>query len=279
MYELDTVISIQENPFPHPEKFDTRDRLNSIKVIRRNVNLVFSGLSVLNGVGKNPLMTTQIRNFLETTSVKPGESPSLLFYYLFDDWISSYSLVIKKEHSYSTALEKLVSGCRFILEALLTILQRQAMLERSQVGLIDDLHRLGRQLQVLKRLYQSYELILNRILKRQRLLREEKRISGQPLTSGRIRTLTRDQGRRIDSWATIGYDEDPSALGGIELASSAASRFERLLDRIGLYALCEIEECITEKEALTFLVRTVVCLVLVSFANQPTTCRSSISSP
>lgn len=107
----DTVISIQENPFPHPEKFDTIDRINSLKVIRRNVMLVFAGLSIQSdGRRMNPLMATQVRNFPDTTSVKSGESASLLFYYLFDDWISSYSLVIKKEHSYSTALEDLVSS-------------------------------------------------------------------------------------------------------------------------------------------------------------------------
>lgn len=108
---LDTVISIQENPFPHPEKFETIDRINSLKVIRRNAMLVFAGLSMQSdGKRLNPLMATQVRNFPDTTSVKSEESASLLFYYLFDDWISSYSLVIKKEHSYSTALETLVSS-------------------------------------------------------------------------------------------------------------------------------------------------------------------------
>jgi gluconate kinase len=53
------------------------------------------------------------------------------------------------------------------------------MLERARVELIDDLHRLGRQLGVLKRLYQSYQLIVNRIVKRQRRLQEEKRLETQ----------------------------------------------------------------------------------------------------
>lgn len=127
------------------------------------------------------------------------------------------------------------------------------MLEQAQVGLIDDLHRLGRQLGVLKRIYQSYELILTRLLKRQRRLREEKRNSEMALSA---KTLDR---ARMDSWGSLAYD-DPAALGGVTLASAAASRFERLLDRIGLYALSEIDECITDKEALNFLVFNLIAM-------------------
>lgn len=136
------------------------------------------------------------------------------------------------------------------------------MLERAQVESINDLHRLGRQLAVLKRIYQSYELILTRILKRQRRLRDENRNSAlQGMQSGRRRA----PGARQDTWATVTYDDDwdPTALGGIELSSAALGRFERLSDRIGLYALSEINECLSEKEALTFLVfnllRTYIC--------------------
>jgi hypothetical protein len=41
-------------------------------------------------------------------STSLGEASSLLFYYLFDDWYTSYSLVARKEHQYSAKLEDLV---------------------------------------------------------------------------------------------------------------------------------------------------------------------------
>lgn len=133
------------------------------------------------------------------------------------------------------------------------------MLERAQVTLIDDLHRLGRQLGVLKRLYQSYQLIVNRMVKRQRRLQEEKRngnVQPQPPQPARARQLQDviESGRN-DGWRAITFDDwDPTAPSGVELCTAAAARFERLADRIGMYALSEIEECLTEKEGLTFLV-------------------------
>ncbi|KAL1954246.1 hypothetical protein VTO42DRAFT_1479 [Malbranchea cinnamomea] len=237
----DTVILIQENPFPHPEKFDIKDRQRTLGAIRHHTTRVFSELSKLQSEARNanPLVTTQVRSFPNQSSVQPEESSNLLFYCLFDDWVSSYSLVIRKEHSYSTALEEL----------------RKGMLERAQVNLIDDLHSLGRQLGVLRRIYQSYELILTRILKRQRQLREEKRNNGRGITSHRMNTMPRVFGSREETWRSLTSDElDPSAPGGVELVPAAFKRFERLLDRIKLYALSEIDECIREKEALTFLV-------------------------
>jgi hypothetical protein len=106
---LGTVISIQENPFPH----DINKRRMALHRIRRHVNLIFRGISKLHEGARNanPLMKTQVREFSDTPekgTVRHGEGPSLLFYYLFDDWMSNYSLVIKREHSYSTTLDELV---------------------------------------------------------------------------------------------------------------------------------------------------------------------------
>jgi hypothetical protein len=56
---------------------------------------------------------------------------------------------------------------------------------------------------------------------------------------------------------------------GVRLSSSAIVRFERLLDRIKLYAISEIDECLTEKESLVlmvchaFICRSLVLLTLV----------------
>ncbi|PGH17206.1 hypothetical protein AJ79_01344 [Helicocarpus griseus UAMH5409] len=242
-----TVISIHENPFPRAPDITPQQRQKALEVIRRNTNLVFSGISSQHVASehRNPLMTTYVRNFPNetgTVAVKAGEGPSLLFYYLFDNWLSNYSLVIGREHSYSAALNKL----------------RKRMLERAQVELIDDLHSLGRQLAVLKRIYQSYDLIVNRILKRQRLLREEIRNSQggshhhQHQSAGRFGL---DFLSRGDTWRSSSFDETgPTELGGVQLSAAAIGRFERLLDRIRLYALSEIDECLTEKESMTFMV-------------------------
>jgi hypothetical protein len=148
------------------------------------------------------------------------------------------------------------------------------MLERANVGLIDDLHQLGRQLGVLKRLYQSYDFLVTRILKRQRLRHQQQ---GGALFSG-----TSSDGYnfppRLTSYRT-GFSEEgiQEGFGGVPLSFAATTRFERLADRIRLYALSEIEECLTEKESMTFLVhRQPTPIIGITFlANQ---FRSSIYS-
>ena len=111
------------------------------------------------------------------------------------------------------------------------------MFERPEVGLIDTMHRIGRQLAVLKRLYQSYVLIIERILEKQ-----------LPLTHQSKHTA-------IESLASSTDNMLSKPIFGAPLSSAATVRFERLRDRIELYALSEIQECIDEKEALVFLVR------------------------
>ncbi|EGC43406.1 conserved hypothetical protein [Histoplasma capsulatum var. duboisii H88] len=248
LHNAGTVISIHENPFPSPTSLNPAQRQQAVEVIRRNTNLVFSAISSqhIASENSNALITTYVRNFPNetgTAAIKTGEGPSLLFYYLFDNWPANYSLVIGREHSYSAALDQL----------------RRRMVERAQVQLIDDLHKLGRQLAVLKRIYQSYDLIVNRVLKRQRLLREEIRnaqpANAHPPNHQRDSNFGFDFLSRGNTWKSNGFDEmNPSELGGIQLSSAAIGRFERLLDRIRLYALSEIDECLAEKESMTFMV-------------------------
>lgn len=58
-------------------------------------------------------MTTQIRQFSRSGQSpdmqKPADGPSLLLYYLFDDWMTSYSLVARKEQQFGVELGELVS--------------------------------------------------------------------------------------------------------------------------------------------------------------------------
>lgn len=80
---------------------------------RRNLLNVFMQLSEVNDVHRrdNPINTLDIRPSLrsnQSSNITIADSPSLLFYYLFDDWYTSYALVAKSEHQYAMELEKLV---------------------------------------------------------------------------------------------------------------------------------------------------------------------------
>lgn len=130
------------------------------------------------------------------------------------------------------------------------------MMKRPNVELVGELHSIGRQLALLKRMYNSYNLIIDRILEKQKPIDNsiERRPSskdmngGQPLDGGPLvtREITADPRRLDDSGA-------PQTLG-VRLSEAAAVRFQRLRDRIDLYALSEIQECLDEKESLVFMV-------------------------
>ncbi|KAI1972571.1 hypothetical protein LOZ51_003311 [Ophidiomyces ophidiicola] len=254
-----TVISIQENPFAR-ETLSFEERREALKVIRRNIGLVLFGIPKQHSDKKkqNPLLGTHIRNSsnsCEDVRIRKGEAPSLLFYYIFDDWATNYSLVIGREHSYSAALEKL----------------RTSMLTRPRIDLVTDLHRVGRELAVLKRLYQSYELIATRILNRQLHMMNRSR-NGKHRSPCQIRGLNKHIFDPLpqDRWQEVsegmGNEEAPDdfglrhGIGGVQIKPAALNRIERLADRIRLYALSEIEECLNEKETLTFLVFNLIAI-------------------
>lgn len=122
------------------------------------------------------------------------------------------------------------------------------MLDRPEIELVNELHRLGRRLAVLKRLYQSYELIMQRMLQRQRMLHNVARSSyPDALTFG-------DTFGDPSLVSTTSFPSNGHTPVGVQLSSAAVARFERLVDRINLYCLSEIDSCITEKESMTFMV-------------------------
>jgi len=239
-----TVISIYENPFPQTAPIEM-----ILKTVRRNVLNVFYHLSIACNTPENlsSLMTVQIRNFEQPNQPVEGSSSmevaSKLLYYLFDDWITTYGLVAKKEHPYGTKLEELRGG----------------MLDVAKVGLVDSLHQIGRRLAVLKRVYQSYEQLITRVLQRQRLLRDDARKEGKVHVESRP---VATPGEHYDNGHGPSMFRSPTVLLttsedlslGVPLSSSAIVRFERLLDRIKLYAISEIDECLNEKESLVFMV-------------------------
>ena len=127
------------------------------------------------------------------------------------------------------------------------------MLQKPQVELVNDLHWLGKRLAILKQLYQSYELVIMRILHRQRLLRDEAR--GRRDNTRKLSLLNdMDSGQVQMSLSMDGVYDSYDDIAGVQLTSAAAGRFERLADRIRLYCLSEIDRCLSEKETLTFMV-------------------------
>ncbi|KGO68267.1 Small GTPase superfamily, ARF/SAR type [Penicillium italicum] len=240
-----TIISIQENPFPRRKGVPMDEAKPVLDIVRRNIRSIFAGVSRQHFAlsESESLITIRVRHFSghgpDQANIKQEDGPSLLFYYIFDDWVSSYGLIAKREHKYGVALEKL----------------RSQMLERPVVDLVNELHWLGRRLAVLKRLYQSYELIMRRLLQRQRMLRDEAR-SSQPTTIpygatfGDMEFVNMRQSSVVSNCSFYNIAEKSV---GVQLSSTAVARFERLVDRINLYCLSEIENCLNEKETLTFL--------------------------
>ncbi|GAB1196414.1 hypothetical protein APSETT444_005684 [Aspergillus pseudonomiae] len=239
-----TVISMQENPYPGLSRPSERELKSVLGIVRRNVQLIFSGVSKRHSAlsESDSLVTIRVRPAHgagpDQASIKQEDGPSLLFYYIFDDWVSSYALVAKREHQYGVLLDRL----------------REEMLGKPVVGLVNELHWLGRRLAVLKRLYQSYELIMMRILQRQRHLRDEAKSNRPPLPIGPMfgenEMVDLRQPTLQSSWS---FSSNLDTSVGVQLSSPAVARFERLLDRIKLYCLSEIDTCLTEKESLTFL--------------------------
>lgn len=110
---LGTIISMHETPPLAIEGMPPSDEL-SMPILRRNLTNVFRQLSKADDPERvtNPMMTLPMRSgpqALNGGDINNSDTPCLLFYYLFDDWLTSYSLVAREEHQYRSQLEKLVS--------------------------------------------------------------------------------------------------------------------------------------------------------------------------
>lgn len=121
------------------------------------------------------------------------------------------------------------------------------MLIKADLTHVDQLHHIGCQLAVLKRVYHSYSLLIDRIL-------ERREITIASLKNSHVISAA-------ESMIASAHDTDSrnplipelaSSLG-VSLSSAARVRFERLKDRIALYALSEIQECIDQKDSLVMM--------------------------
>ncbi|MCJ1386640.1 hypothetical protein MMC17_009766 [Xylographa soralifera] len=226
-----TVISIHENAYPNHDAPLDPDEQKNLDIIRRNLENVFCQISNANESNlQNPIETLPIRSpslkIDGQPHASPADVPSLLFYYLFDDWYTSYSLVARKEHQYGTQLELL----------------RARMFTTADLQHVDDLHHYGRQLAVLKRIYQSYSNIIERVLDGSKQIE---------LTGSTASDNAAQMQRGFEP--TESDETTMSTSIGVPISTKARVRFERLKDRIGLYCLNEIQDCIDEKDALVLL--------------------------
>ncbi|KAF2639817.1 hypothetical protein P280DRAFT_402517 [Massarina eburnea CBS 473.64] len=231
-----TVIYISEDPFPHNDGTLRPHELRTLFTIRRNLVSVFRQLTKApTPLRESSVTMLPIRHRIgdseEETAHRPTDAPGLLFYYLFEDWFTTFDLVTRREHGYAAELDRL----------------RREMLVRASLSHIDQLHHIGCQLAVLKRVYQSYEKIIERVLKKQEATLAS--LKNSHIMSG------------VDSLETSyqGYSSprpqipEADSLLGVSLSSAARAHFERLKDRIMLYALSEIQECIDQKDSLVMM--------------------------
>lgn len=232
-----TVVSVFQRPdIDNPEAHAAarRNALNVFKHLSKQHNHD-SALDALMKVG----VRWYERSKKSDDASYATEAASLLFYYLFDDWLTAYALIAQRSNPYRTGLEKL----------------RQGMFHSADVTLVSKIHTLGRQLTVLKLMYQSYEHIVSRLLYWSRAKKDTNlaMLSSRPtlpsLDAGGYQDLSSSQLVRDERI----FLEDESDCR-VKLYSSSIARFERLLGRIRLYALTEIEECLNEKESLVLMV-------------------------
>lgn len=121
------------------------------------------------------------------------------------------------------------------------------MLFKADLTHVDQLHHIGCQLAVLKRVYHSYSLLIERILERRDVTIAS--LKNSHVISTAESMIASAHG--TDSPNPL-IPELASSLG-VSLSSAARVRFERLKDRIALYALSEIQECIDQKDSLVMM--------------------------
>ena len=120
------------------------------------------------------------------------------------------------------------------------------MFQSATLDHVHKLHSLGRQLSELKRVYEGYNLIIQRIINRPHQL------NTGPMKLGYSGVSERDSdGFRA---GTLELEKTQAEGYGVPISSAAALRFERLKDRITLYLLSEIGSCLDEKNSLMSMV-------------------------
>ena len=221
-----TIVSVFESP-PHlSNRLKQRIRSNQLNVFRHLSRIYLAQAT------QNALMQVTIRND-SAASVEPAhDMASLVFYYLSDNWLDNYAQVTGGEHSYRHRLEQL----------------RESMIDSAQVELVRTLHQVGKQLTALKLVYKSYPAIVERLIDRHRSLLAHDRLLARRGSSRMFRAFSNDSSN--DPFPCSSNDPLDTQL---RLTTTSLARFERLLDRIEICAITEVDECLKEKEALVLM--------------------------
>jgi hypothetical protein len=112
---IGTIISMQENPFPGPYQPTPEEEKTVVGTVRRNIVSIFSGVSKQHSADSDSesLVTVRVRHFSDSeadeASINQDDGSSLILYYIFDDWVSGYRLVARREHMYGATLDNIVS--------------------------------------------------------------------------------------------------------------------------------------------------------------------------
>ncbi|TGZ84933.1 hypothetical protein EX30DRAFT_337380 [Ascodesmis nigricans] len=244
-----TVISIHEPLRDISDRDLIKVRMNMLTVFRSlsSSRLATSSTQTNMGTGLDDLPFRAPNT--ESDTVDGG--PSLLFYYLFDDWYSTFRFVYERGAPYSTKMSAL----------------RNSMRRDPHLKHLKKLHRITRRLASLKRMMETRKIILENILYRQEKPGESTSDIGDGIRSPRTRTQTLDIS--IDSLHLLSHHHhqppepqprlltsmgSPTILG-VRLSPLSITKFERLRDRIRLYVLGELDSLLVEKtelENLTF---------------------------
>ncbi len=151
--EDDTIISINEDPFPFSGFRLDPNQQHILSETRRNIINIFRSIS--SNEGGSAMAQLPIRSRLGTTvavtSHRPTDVPGLLFYYLFENWANSYTLITRRSSRYTLELQSL----------------RDEMFTTPKLHHIDRLDSIGKELGILKRHYAAYNRIIDRLLEPQ----------------------------------------------------------------------------------------------------------------
>lgn len=230
-----TVISINEDPFPFSELRLDQAQQRTLTETRRNLVNVFRSLSKAEEESmmlQKPLAMFPIRARLgetpEESAHRLSDMPGLLFYYLFENWHNSYSLITRRESRYGVELKSL----------------RSEMFDKPELRHIDRLDTIGTELGVLKHHFESYNRLIDRLL-------EPRTITDASIKNFRV--ATQSSQASLDTVRQQALNEQETTLG-VSLSSPVRVRFERLKDMIAMHALTEVEEFIKQKESLVNMV-------------------------
>ncbi|PNS19965.1 hypothetical protein CAC42_7932 [Sphaceloma murrayae] len=227
-----TVITITEDLFPKIRVLPSQREKAIMLRTKQNLLDVFRSLSLAEGPCSTKAILPIRKRFAEgdkAISERSREAPGLLFYYLFENWYNSYSLVTRRDSKYGKELQDI----------------RDEMFNCPKLTQIDRLDQVGNELGVLKRHYKSYIRIIDRII--------ESTVISDANTLGSSQLTTR---MVEESWdgdhrgAHHASHFKPTSLLGVDPGAAAKVRFERLKDQIALYALSEVKDYLAKKDNL-----------------------------